>query len=623
MLYLDMIFFLPLISIIGGGFCFLLKKERYILSMSLAVMTFIFVLSATAFVMLMKKDMVIYVFSKWISFVDIDVSWSLRMDRLSTLMLAIISSVALVVFFYSIDYIEKKEKGRFFWLLSLFIFFMILLVVADDFLQFFCGWEGVGVTSYLLIGFHQNRLSAANASMKAFIVNRIGDICFIVALAAIYITFKTFNFDLIFSEIPSKISNVYSLFGFQISSINTICFLLFLACMAKSAQIGFHVWLPDAMEGPTPVSALIHSATMVAAGVFLIIRCSFLFQNAILLNNLIIMIGSLTSLIFAISALVQSDIKRVIAYSTCSQLGYMFMGCGANDYGGAMFHLLNNASLKALLFLLAGVVIKSTGTQDINNMNGLPNKNKFIYTLFWIGVLSLIGVMPFATHTSKNHILFSVYEKTHGKVFFFIGSAGIFFTVLYSFRLMFNVFHNAGSNESSSVNIKNTGFFMKYFPLILVLMNLASLLMKKYGILDGVYFNGSVFVQKKELPTDLPYWIIHTPTLFVVSGILMSYFLWKRDVAIKSNIIQKISGLILRRNTDRLYKHIFVSKTKTLSVFFANIIDNKVIDFILSRLTVCVLRLSALIFDLLHIGKIEYYLLVMIAGFVLFVLCMV
>jgi len=329
---------------------------------------------------------------------------------------------------------------RFMSYLSLFTFFMLILITANNFLQMFVGWEGVGLSSYLLINFWFTRIQANKAAIKAMLVNRIGDFALLLAIFTIYFIFNTLDYDIIFCLVPLAIKYQIWVGGFTFSIIDTICILLFIGCMGKSAQLGLHTWLPDAMEGPTPVSALIHAATMVTAGVFLITRCSFLFEFSTLTLNLIVFIGSTTSFFAATTGLFQNDIKKVIAYSTCSQLGYMIFACGLSSYEVAIFHLSNHAFFKALLFLGAGSIIHSmSDEQDMRRMGGLRKLLPFSYAIMLIGSLALMGFPFLSGFYSKDIILeiASIKYTNFGQFSAILGTLSAFCTAFYSIRLLF------------------------------------------------------------------------------------------------------------------------------------------------------------------------------------------
>jgi NADH-quinone oxidoreductase subunit L len=309
----------------------------------------------------------------WISSGDMEIRWALRIDSLTAVMLVVVTGVSSLVHIYSIGYMhDDPNRPRFFAYLSLFTFMMLMLVTADNFVQLFFGWEGVGLASYLLIGFWYHKPSANAAAIKAFVVNRIGDFGLILGMATIFFAVGSLNFDDVFAAAPVLAEGSFDFLGYTVPLLDTICLLLFMGAMGKSAQFILHTWLPDAMEGPTPVSALIHAATMVTAGVFLVARCTPLFEFSPTALTVVTVVGAITAFFAATVALVQNDIKRVIAYSTCSQLGYMFVALGLGAYQAAMFHLFTHAFFKALLFLGAGSVIHAMHhEQDMRNMGGL------------------------------------------------------------------------------------------------------------------------------------------------------------------------------------------------------------------------------------------------------------
>ena len=388
---------------------------------------------------------------EWISSGDLNIDWALRLDPLSVVMLCVITLVSACVHIYSIGYMEHDEsKPRFMSYLSLFTFAMIMLVTADNLVQLFFGWEGVGLASYLLIGFWNTKPSANSAAMKAFIVNRIGDFGLTLGIFTTFIVVGSVQFDAIFASVPNLADKSFTFFSYDVHALTLIGLLLFIGAVGKSAQLGLHTWLPDAMEGPTPVSALIHAATMVTAGVFLVARFSPLYEYAPLALLVITIFGTLTALLAATIALTQFDIKRVIAYSTMSQLGYMFLALGVSAYGAAMFHLVTHAFFKALLFLGAGSVIHALeDEQDMRKMGGLWNKIPITYVLMWIGSLALAGIPFFAGFYSKDIILEAAWADSslHGDFAYAVGVLVALMTAFYSFRLIFMTFHGADNVE--------------------------------------------------------------------------------------------------------------------------------------------------------------------------------
>ncbi|MBI1776892.1 MAG: NADH-quinone oxidoreductase subunit L [Proteobacteria bacterium] len=381
----------------------------------------------------------------WISSGAFDVAWSLRYDSLSASMVAMVTLVSCMIHIYSIGYMSHDPSvPRFMAYLSLFTFFMLALVTADNFLQLYFGWEGVGLCSYLLIGFWYDRPSANAAAIKAFVVNRVGDFGFALGIMGVFFLFDAVSFDTVFAAAPGKAGASLNFLGHDWHALTVICLLLFVGAMGKSAQLGLHTWLPDAMEGPTPVSALIHAATMVTAGVFMVCRLSPLFELSPTALAVVTIVGGSTAFFAATIGLVQNDIKRVIAYSTCSQLGYMFFAAGVSAYEAAMFHLLTHAFFKALLFLGAGSVIHAmSNEQDMRKMGGIWRKIPITYALMWIGSLALAGVPIFSGYYSKDQILDAAWAAGTGVAHFafWLGIAASLMTAFYSWRLLFMTFH--------------------------------------------------------------------------------------------------------------------------------------------------------------------------------------
>lgn len=374
--------------------------------------------------------------TSWITTADLSVHWSIFIDPLSSVMLSVITVVSAMVHIYSLGYMHDDDDfTTFIGLLSLFTFFMIVLVTGDNLLQLFCGWEGVGLASYLLIGFWYKRDTANAAAIKAFVTNRVGDVGLVLGMCFIYSWCGSLRFEDIMA-IAMHVPDYQVLFW--------ICLCLFIGAMGKSAQLGLHVWLPDAMEGPTPVSALIHAATMVTAGVFLLARFSPLFEMAPMIRDLVAYIGIGTALFAGLVAMTQNDIKRVIAYSTCSQLGYMVAACGLSLYNLAIFHLFTHAFFKALLFLGAGSVIHAFHhEQDMTKLGGAARLIPRTYVLMWIGALGLTGVPFFAGFYSKDAILLSMWADDHaaGAICFIIGLFSASLTTIYTCRMLFMTFH--------------------------------------------------------------------------------------------------------------------------------------------------------------------------------------
>jgi NADH-quinone oxidoreductase subunit L len=388
----------------------------------------------------------------WINAGDLKVDWALRIDPLTAVMLVVVTTVSAFVHLYSIGYMEEDPyRPRFFGYLSLFTFAMLVLVTADNLVQLFFGWEGVGLASYLLIGFWYHKPEANAAAIKAFIVNRIGDFGFALGIFAVFMMTGAVDFGTIFHQAPALAGKTIHLFNWDFDALTLICLLLFMGAMGKSAQFLLHTWLPDAMEGPTPVSALIHAATMVTAGVFMVARLSPLFELAPAALTFVTLIGATTAMFASTVALVQNDIKRIVAYSTCAQLGYMFVAMGVGAYSVGMYHLFTHAFFKALLFLGSGsVIIAMHHEQDIRHMGGLWRKIPFTYAMMVVGTLSLTGFPLFAGYFSKDAIIEAVYAGKNPAVLYgflmTLGAAGL--TAFYSWRLIFKTFHGVPHDQA-------------------------------------------------------------------------------------------------------------------------------------------------------------------------------
>lgn len=391
--------------------------------------------------------------SEWFNFELLNVNWVFYFDSLTATMLLVVTFVSFCAHFYSIEYMNgDPHQVRFMSYLSLFTFFMLMLITAGNLIQLFVGWEGVGICSYLLINFWYTRLKANKAAIMAVVTNKIGDITLLIGFGLVYFIYKTFDFDTIFAyvNILGFVDGLYSSYMYDINYV--ICFLFILGAVGKSAQIGLHIWLPEAMEGPTPVSSLIHAATMVTAGIFLILRCSFIFESVPTVLLWIVFFGSLTTFFASSIGIFQNDLKKIIAYSTCSQLGYMFLACGLSGYNYSMYHLFNHAFFKALLFLTAGYIIHSiSNEQDIRKMGGLVKIFPFSYVMILLASLSLMGFPFFSGFYSKEKIIELFFNKyfinfydysSYNLYFFFqlICTLAVICTIIYSMRLLVFVF---------------------------------------------------------------------------------------------------------------------------------------------------------------------------------------
>ena len=464
---------LPLLgSLFAGGFGFLLGFRGAALVTTLCVASS-FLLSGGAFyeVALCASDCSLSI-SPWFSCELFDSCWGLYFDTLTVVMLIVVTSVSTLVHIYSISYMDgDPHLPRFMCYLSLFTFFMLTLVTADNLLQMFFGWEGVGLASYLLINFWFTRIQASKSSIKAMVMNRVGDFALALGIMGLFSLFKTVNFSAIFA-LAAHLSETPVIFcNFRVDALFLICILLFIGSCGKSAQLGLHTWLPDAMEGPTPVSALIHAATMVTAGVFMIARCSPLFEYAPAALQCVTFVGGATCFFAATCGIAQNDLKRVIAYSTCSQFGYMVFACGISHYSLAVFHLVNHAFFKALLFLGAGSVIHAlSNQQDMRKMGGLAQLLPFTYGMMLIGTLSLAG-FPFLTgFYSKDLILESTFSKwTISATFaYWLGAFCVAITSYYSFRLLFLTFLTSTGGDRQAVRDVHEAPLLIALPLLLL-----------------------------------------------------------------------------------------------------------------------------------------------------------
>jgi proton-translocating NADH-quinone oxidoreductase chain L len=466
-----------------------------------------------------------------------EINWNFYVDALTYVMLIVVLTVSTLVHIYSTEYMgEDPHLSRFMSYLSLFTFFMLLLITSDNFIGLFLGWEGVGLCSYLLISFWFTRIQANKAAIKAMVVNRVADLTFTIGILAIFYTFQTVEFSVVFGLAPYLTSCTIFFGGVAVSPLTLITMLLFLGAMGKSAQLGLHTWLPDAMEGPTPVSALIHAATMVTAGVFLIIRCSPLFECVPSVLLFVTFIGAGTAFMAATAGLVQNDLKKVIAYSTCSQLGYMVFACGLSSYSLSLFHLANHAFFKALLFLSAGAVIHAiSNEQDLRRFGGLIKVLPYTYTMFLIGSLALMG-FPFLTGFYSKDIILEVAAASitiPGTFAYWLGLVTAFFTAFYSFRLLYLAFY--GSARSPRPYLVNAHELTPRMAFSLSVLSLGSIflgyLAKDLFIGFGTpFWNGSIYHAPKWAGAQiagefLPLWIKMTPFFGSMFSVLLVFLI--------------------------------------------------------------------------------------------------
>ena len=526
----------------------------------------------------------------WITSGGLVLNWSINIDTLTSVMLVVVTSVSALVHVYSVGYMSHDpDKPRFMSYLSLFTFMMLMLVTSDNFLQLFFGWEGVGLASYLLIGFWYKKPSANSAAIKAFVVNRVGDFGLAIGIFLIFKYTGSVNFVDVFKAIPTLLDKNISMLGIEASLINFICIFLFIGAMGKSAQIFLHTWLPDAMEGPTPVSALIHAATMVTAGVFLVVRCSPIFEYSPFVLNIIVLVGATTAFFAGTIGLVQNDIKRVIAYSTCSQLGYMFFAAGLGAYHIAIFHLFTHAFFKALLFLGAGSVIHAfNDEQDMRHMGGVWKKIPYTYSLMIIGTLALTGFPFLSGFFSKDAIIETAYSSTS----FFAGYAvtiGVltaFMTSLYSWRLIFMTFHGTFNNKNISLSKVHESPAVMLMPLLFLALGaiFAGYAFKDYFIGSQFiqFWNNSIFFLKEFVLHHPPLWFLLLTPILVLLAIPLSYYFFVKDKKSLDSFIEinkpLYNFLVNKWYFDELYDFLFVKPAKKIGSFFWKIGDGTIID---------------------------------------------
>ncbi|MEH6632142.1 MAG: NADH-quinone oxidoreductase subunit L [Halopseudomonas aestusnigri] len=530
----------------------------------------------------------------WINSGDLQLNWALKVDTLTAVMLIVVTVVSSMVHLYSIGYMsEDKSISRFFSYLSLFTFFMLMLVTSDNLVQMFFGWEGVGLASYLLIGFWYEKPSACAAAIKAFLVNRVADIGFALGIMGVFVLFGTVNFAEIFPQASALSTAQFNFLGFEGHALTIVCLLLFIGAMGKSAQLGLHTWLPDAMEGPTPVSALIHAATMVTAGIFMLVRFSPVFEYAPAALEVVTYVGAATAFFAATIGLTQFDIKRVIAYSTCSQLGYMFFAIGVSAYGGAIFHLMTHAFFKALLFLGAGSVIHAMHhEQDMRKMGGIWKMIPATYILMWIGSIALAGLPPFAGYFSKDLILEAAYaaHTTQGIFAFWAGTAAAFMTAFYSWRLIIMTFHgNPRADEHTMQGVHESPKTMM-IPLIVLATGavFAGWLGYSYFVGDARadFWGDAIFVlagnDSVEAAHHVETWVKVVPLAAAVSGIVLAYVFYMFVPSLPAtfvSLIKPIHTFVYNKwMFDELYDFLFVRPALKLGRFLWKSGDGAVID---------------------------------------------
>ena len=586
------ILFLPLVAAIISGFF-----GRIIGDKGSQIITSLFVCISAILSIIVLFNVVTNGYSEnliiatWINSGSLNVNWSVNIDPLSAVMLVVVTLVSALVHIYSIGYMSHDpHKSRFMSYLSLFTFAMLTLVTSDNFIQLFFGWEGVGLCSYFLIGFWYKKESANAAAIKAFVVNRVGDFGFALGIFLIFYLFGTVNYDEVFQQIPNITEKNLVFLGVGVNAVDLICLLLFIGAMGKSAQFFLHTWLPDAMEGPTPVSALIHAATMVTAGVFLVVRCSPIYEYSELALSVITVIGMVTAIFAASVALVQTDIKKIIAYSTCSQLGYMFFAAGVGAYNVAMFHLFTHAFFKALLFLGSGSVIHSfKDEQDINLMGGVWKKLPYTYALMIIGTLALTGFPFLSGFYSKDAIIEFAYLRGNsvGMYAAYVGIFTAFLTSIYSWRLIFKTFHGSYNNSNVKIESMHESPPVMLIPLVILSIGavFAGMVFKDLfiGHSNSYAFWSSSIKFLEPLSTEHPpTWFLFLTPVLVVLSIPLSFYLFIKNKSVVDEIVRinKPLYIFLQKKWyfDELYDYIFIRPSKKIGYFLWKQIDGSVID---------------------------------------------
>ncbi len=625
------IVFLPLLASIVAGFGGRIIGDAAAMTVTVAGLVVSALLSLYAFydVGLMGHVQTAQVMT-WFSSGALEVKWALRIDQLTAVMLVVVTGVSSLVHIYSIGYMSHDpHRPRFFAYLSLFTFAMLMLVTADNFVQMFFGWEGVGLASYLLIGFWFERPSANAASIKAFLVNRVGDFGFTLGIFAVFLAFGSVQFDTVFAAAPQLVGKSLHFLGMDLDFLTIMTLLLFVGAMGKSAQLLLHTWLPDAMEGPTPVSALIHAATMVTAGVFMLARCSPLFELAPNTLQFVAFLGATTAFFAATVGLVQNDIKRVIAYSTCSQLGYMFFAIGVSAYPAAIFHLFTHAFFKALLFLCAGSVIHAVeGEQDMRNMGGLAGHIKQTYVLMWIGSLALAGVPFFAGYYSKDMIIEAAFGAHSGIGYyaFIMGVAAAVLTAFYSWRLLFMTFHGHFRGDHHVIEHAHESPPVMLVPLYILSLGALFAGFIFHDLMIGEHWQNfwgkSIFVAETnkamEAAHHIPGWAKALPLIAGVVGIWTAWMMYIRHTGVPGALRRANEGLyqflLNKWYFDELYDYTLVRPAKWIGRVLWKGGDGKIIDGLgPDGISALVLRASRRI-AALQSGYVYHYAFAMLIG---------
>ena len=607
---------------------------------------------------------------RWMDVGGVRADWALKIDTLTAVMLVVVTTVSALVHLYSWGYMEHDEgKSRFFAYLSLFTFAMLMLVTADNFIQLFFGWEGVGLASYLLIGFYYKKPSANAAAIKAFVTNRVGDVGLALGIMTVFFVFGTVNFDEVFAQVGAAEGRTLGFFGLEVPALELMAFLLFIGAMGKSAQFVLHVWLPDAMEGPTPVSALIHAATMVTAGVFLVCRAFPIYEAAPVTSAFVAGIGAFTALFAATVGLVQNDIKRVIAYSTASQLGYMFFAAGVGAYNAAMFHLFTHAFFKALLFLGAGSVIHALHhQQDMRVMGGLRKKIPLTYAAMILGTLAITGVgLPaiggldkfgFAGFFSKDAIIEAAYAASEdgfgasASFAFTVGIVAALLTSFYSWRLIFMTFHGDYRGKPQYFDEAHESSANMLVPLAVLSVGalLAGAVFYKTFMYSGSFWNGALpvvgeygeyalnavvqyasaaepagYINAAESGHEFPAWVLWAPMVVSVTGFVLAWFTYIWRDGVKARVAASNAGegsplykfLLNKWYIDELYNILFVRGARFFGDVFWKVVDRGVIDRFGPNGFASVASGAGRVLSRFQSGYLYHYAFVMLAGLAL------
>jgi NADH-quinone oxidoreductase subunit L len=628
--------FLPLLGAVIAGFFGRAIGDRAAQLVTCICMALAAVCGAAAFWnVAIQGNATTVVLATWFDSGAFEASWAVRYDTLSAVMVAMVTLISTLIHIYSVGYMSHDNAiPRFMSYLSLFTFAMLMLVSADNLAQLFFGWEGVGLASYLLIGFWYTRESACAAAIKAFVVNRVGDVGFALGIAAVFVMFGSIEFDTIFAAATEQQYLTWTIAGIELRAVELACVLLFIGAMGKSAQLFLHTWLPDAMEGPTPVSALIHAATMVTAGVFLVARMSPLFELAPTALSIVTIIGASTALFAATIGCVQNDIKRVIAYSTCSQLGYMFFAAGVGAYPAAIFHLFTHAFFKALLFLGAGSVIHAmSDEQDIRRMGGIWKKIPYTYTLMWIGNLALAGIPFFAGYYSKDMVLEVAFaaHSVVGTYAFVAGLLAAFLTAFYSWRLLILTFHGAPRASEEVMHHVHESPPVMILPLVVLAIGAVFAGMVFYPQMVGhhwkEFWGDSIAALPREALHNetimeaahhVPFWVPLAPTVMGVSGIALAYVMYVLAPDIPGRLATRFQGvyqfLLNKWYFDELYDAIFVRPAHRLARLLWQQGDMGTIDRLGPDGIAAVSRATATAATRLQTGQLAHYAFAMLIG---------